>query len=245
MAKQKQNKSGQAPKVAGKRQGFNTPFAELKKTLKRAATPKSAQPAQAHAAAPVDQPDPADETIFFKAMADVARLAGAERVRPSDGQPPPLTPPPDDDLEVMAHLADLVAGATEFDMRWSPGFIEGRQFGVAEDLMEQMRRGAFPIQDHLDLHGMSQDQAAAALEDFVARSAAKGMRHVLIVHGRGLSSPGGVPVLKQALPGWLARKRMRRQVLAFCTALGHDGGEGSIYVLLRKWSGPGRGGVFG
>jgi DNA-nicking Smr family endonuclease len=61
---------------------------------------------------------------------------------------------------------------------------------------------------------------------------------VIVVHGRGLHSKDNVPVLKEAVRGWLATQRFSRHVLAFATARQEDGGAGAIYVLLRR---PGKG----
>ena len=61
-----------------------------------------------------------------------------------------------------------------------------------------------------------------------------GKRCVLLVHGRGLHSPDQLPVLKEALLGWLAGGRFGRLVLAFCSARPADGGAGALYVLLRR-----------
>ncbi len=194
-----------------------------------------------------DLPDDASEAASFtKAMAGVARLGDQESRHVSlvPGNPPTIYLPPDDDLEVMAHLADLVSGAADFDMKYSRSYLQGRLPGVADDLMDSMRRGLFPVQDHLDLHGLDLQQAENEVHEFVVRCVTRGMRHVLIVHGKGLSSPGGAPVIRPQIPTWLSRKRMRKFVLAFCTALVRDGGEGAVYVLLRKWAGPGKGLTF-
>jgi len=59
-----------------------------------------------------------------------------------------------------------------------------------------------------------------------------GKRAVLIVHGRGLSSPGE-PVLKNKVREWLTRTAWRKWVIAFTSAQSYDGGTGATYVLLR------------
>ncbi len=90
------------------------------------------------------------------------------------------------------------------------------------------------MQAHLDLHGMVQADAKEALERFVLESVRKGLRAVLVVHGRGLRSPGGTPVLKHAAAQWLSHGHMGGYVLAFATARAADGGAGAMYVLLRR-----------
>ena len=60
---------------------------------------------------------------------------------------------------------------------------------------------------------------------------AAGKRCVRIVHGKGLSSEGKLPVLKVKVNSWL---RQKDDVLAFCSARPQDGGTGAVYVLLKK-----------
>lgn len=235
MAKKKKKKADPSPAPV-KEQAFHAPFAALGKVLKKTAPP------QAKAAPPPPEAPPAvdEEDLFHRAMADVARL-------PGDHGPTPKAPPPnpanlgqavDEDLEVMVHLAELISGSGEFDLRMSDEFVSGQANGVGPELMERLSQGAFPIQDHLDLHGLGLQDAQEEVSSFVDSAAARGLRHVLLVHGRGKGSPGGVPVLKQALTTWLEQKRFARKVLAFCTARPIDGGAGAMYLLLRKWSGP-------
>ena len=173
-------------------------------------------------------------------------MSGVDQL-PGDQRPAPKAPPPnpanigqavDEELEVMAHLAELISGSGEFDLRMSDEYVSGQAVGVGPELMERLAQGDFPIQDHLDLHGLSLTDAQGEVADFVDSAAARGLRHVLLVHGRGKGSPGGVPVLKQGLAAWLEHKRFARKVLAFCTARAIDGGAGAMYLLLRKWSGP-------
>lgn len=237
MAKRKKKK--RPSPAPAKEQPFNAPFAGLGKTLKDA-PPAPAAPAPS----PKQEPEPAEEDLFAAAMADVQPLDPGQggRAVPAPAAPRPanLGPALDEHLEVMARLADQVSGAAEFDLRFSDQYVQGAQPGVGPELMGRLAAGAFPVQDHLDLHGLSVDQAQAEAEGFIAACVTRGLRHVLIVHGKGKGSPGGVPVLKEALTRWLATRRFQRNVLAFCTAQGVDGGMGAMYLLLRRWSGPGR-----
>ncbi|MEW5911388.1 MAG: Smr/MutS family protein [Thermodesulfobacteriota bacterium] len=240
MAKHKKKKRA-SPAPAAKEQPFHAPFAALGKNLKPATPPT---PAPAPKPEPAPAPEPAAEDLFAAAMRGVQPLppGGRGRVPLAAGaaQPPAEALAPAEDLEVMARLADLVSGEGEFDLRFSDEYVQGAQPGVGPELLERLAAGAFPIQDHLDLHGLSVEQAQAEAESFIAASVTRGLRHVLVVHGKGKGSPGGVPVLKKALTGWLATRRFQRNVLAFCTARGVDGGMGAMYLLLRRWSGPGR-----
>ncbi|NTV11163.1 MAG: DNA mismatch repair protein MutS, partial [Zoogloea sp.] len=82
----------------------------------------------------------------------------------------------------------------------------------------------------LDLHGMTRDEARAALARFVATSLQQGLRCIRLIHGKGLGSPGRLPILKHLSRGWLAQ---RDDILAFCQARPHDGGDGALLILLR------------
>ncbi len=237
-ARKKRRKQKTGPGRRPEAAWCNRPFAGLKQALKEKPpplpeerTPEPAPPAE------VDE-----DTLFARAMAGVEPLDPARRdVSPRLGRchRPRLDMVVDEDLEVLARLAELVAGGGEFDIRFSDQYVEGAGEGVGPELRRRLGRGHFPIQDYLDLHGLGRDQALAEVERFLTACQTRGLRHVLIVHGRGSGSPGGVPVLKGVLTRALGRGRLRRRVLAFCTAQPGDGGEGAMYVLLRKWSGPG------
>jgi DNA-nicking Smr family endonuclease len=134
----------------------------------------------------------------------------------------------------MAHLSDLVSGSAELDITFSDEFIEGAVQGFSQKLMQRLRRGKFPIQDYVDLHGLTKSEARIKIREFLLNCHARAMRCVLVVHGRGLNSDNNIPVLKERIPVWLNRGPIRKIVLAFCTARPYDGGTGAIYVLLRK-----------
>ena len=101
--------------------------------------------------------------------------------------------------------------------------------GVGPDVMKKMRKGHWPVQDQLDLHGMNRDQARDALGAFLTRSAQRNHRCVCVIHGRGFGSRGQEPVLKSMVHSWLVQK----EVVAFCQARNNEGGEGALIVLLR------------
>src|SRR5438132_12769794 len=121
-----------------------------------------------------------------------------------------------------------------FDISDSDEFVEGCTRGLDPRVLRRLKRGELSVQGHLDLHGLSRDQARPQLEAFIAASRAAGKRCVLVVHGRGLHSKDQVPVLKEALRVWMTAGRTSRDVLGFATARPHDGGPGAIYVLLRR-----------
>jgi DNA-nicking Smr family endonuclease len=140
----------------------------------------------------------------------------------------------DPDLEVYDELRALVQGEVAFDLADSDEFIEGGVHDLDPRVLRRLRKGEFAVQGHLDLHGLSRDEARPALEAFLAAARAAKKRCVLVVHGRGLHSKDQMPVLKDALKRWMATARFAQHVLAFATARPHDGGAGAVYVLLRR-----------
>jgi len=105
-----------------------------------------------------------------------------------------------------------------------------RRAGVRDQQMRRLRRGAYAIEDELDLHGMSQAGAHGRLEEFITASREQGRRCVRVIHGKGMRSGDRGAVLKSAVNDWLRR---RHDVIAFTSARPLDGGTGAVYVLLR------------
>ena len=104
---------------------------------------------------------------------------------------------------------------------------------VDRNLIRRLHQGRFAVQGHVDLHGLTSSQAQEILTHFIHDALISGKRMVLVIHGRGLTSPGE-PVLKNMVYIWLKRGPYRRHVLAFTSARSCDGGAGATYVLLRK-----------
>ncbi|MFO7987803.1 MAG: Smr/MutS family protein [Desulfatiglandaceae bacterium] len=184
----------------------------------------------------VQKPSCSEDDCFIEAMGDVVPLSGERgrvvRTPRRDLRPP--YPPRNGDLEVMTHLSDLVSGAAEMDITFSDEYMEGAIPGMDRKLMEKLRNGQFPIQDHVDLHGLTQKEAEVGVRDFLLDCYRHGLRCVLVVHGRGLNSENHIPVLKTRVPVWLSRGPVKKIILAFSTAKAYDGGTGAIYVLLRR-----------
>jgi DNA-nicking Smr family endonuclease len=105
---------------------------------------------------------------------------------------------------------------------------------------QQLARGKTEIGGRIDLHGMTQAQAHDALLNFLRRYQVEGAKFVLVITGKG--SAGAVArgergILRRQVPLWLALPEFRACVLGFDIAhLGH-GGEGALYVRLRKTRG--------
>ena len=102
---------------------------------------------------------------------------------------------------------------------------------VGRRTMRKLQRGGYSVQDEIDLHGMTLEEAKPALSDFINYCASQGKLCIRIVHGKGLGSGERGPVLKSAVNRWLRKWDV---VLAFVSARQVDGGTGALYVLLRE-----------
>lgn len=116
-----------------------------------------------------------------------------------------------------------------------PPLAKGNAPGLDKRSAQRLRRGRYEVDDRIDLHGMTQDRAHAALNAFIAASHGRGHRCVLVITGKGGLGPSGEGgVLRRSVPRWLNETPVRAAVLAFQPAQPRDGGEGALYVLLRR-----------
>lgn len=88
-----------------------------------------------------------------------------------------------------------------------------------------------PIGAHIDLHGLTQDGARAALEAFVLEAWSDGLRTVVVITGKGLRGDG---VLRRMTPEWLAGPRLKEAVAGVSEAHARHGGDGALYVALKR-----------
>lgn len=97
----------------------------------------------------------------------------------------------------------------------------------------KLSRGRSEIEARLDLHGMTQMRAHRALTGFLHRAHHDGLTFVLVITGKGRSG-GESGVLRRQVPEWLSLPEFRAFVVGFETAhIGH-GGEGALYVRIRR-----------
>jgi len=98
---------------------------------------------------------------------------------------------------------------------------------------QKLARGSVEIDARLDLHGMTQAEAHAALAHFLRRAQRGGARFVLIITGKGAGA-GERGVLRRQVPLWLALPDLRDTVVGFEAAHLAHGGEGALYVRIRR-----------
>ncbi len=176
------------------------------------------------------QVDATDAAAFRTAMRDVKPLPPREsrqatvapRSRPRKRKPTTAA-------ENLDQMMPLISAATEDES--AGAVLSFHRSGIRDQVMRRLRRGLYPSEDELDLHGLNQTAARDRLAEFIAHSRDCGRRCVRIVHGKGYRSGARGPVLKAAVNLWLRR---HLDVVAFTSARAIDGGTGAVYVLLRS-----------
>jgi DNA-nicking Smr family endonuclease len=109
-------------------------------------------------------------------------------------------------------------------------------------ISRQLDKGKLEVEARLDLHGMRQRDAHAQLRRFLKTAQARGLKHVLVITGKGADQTGAKSfyeedergVLRQAVPHWLAEPEFAALVVSFSPAPRRLGGEGALYVRLRR-----------
>jgi len=173
--------------------------------------------------------DADDRDTLRRALAGVKPLARVRRQPLERPAPPPV--PEQTRRDERAVLAESVAGPLSVEDALDSGIeLTYLRDGVSRQVLRRLRRGHWVVQDGIDLHGMNRVEAAHQVAEFIRGSAARGLRCVRIVHGKGLRSMNREPVLKGKLRAWLVP---RDEVLAFCQAPAADGGSGAMLVLLK------------
>lgn len=96
---------------------------------------------------------------------------------------------------------------------------------------KKLKRGDLAIEDRIDLHGATEAVAHRRLEEFIARASRDNLRVVLVITGKG---KGGQGVLRDLVPRWLKEPRLGAHVVALSPAAQRHGGDGALYLYLRR-----------
>jgi len=216
------------------------PFQDLRALLKAKSISFPARH-RSEAAKPENEQSPDfEERLFIEAMERVIPISRedcAERIfqtrHPEIRKPEGLKKIEDEDAETLSKLMNLVKYGTGFNIFETPEYVEGTGYHVPPEIARRLHRGDYSIQSHVDLHRLNAHEAKEVLQEFLKRAVITGKRGVLIIHGRGLSSPSG-PILKEKVIELLTRSPWRKWVIAYASARLCDGGAGATYVLLRR-----------
>lgn len=220
-------------KSSGHKGGFR-PFEGLKALLENKSIALKEAAISSPSKSTPGRTDPEeDQTIFEAAMSDVVRLPHNICAEQPDHESPAGVTANNTESEILFQLEELIRTGKGFVVADTAEYIQGTGYQVNHAVAEKLHRGEFSIQGHIDLHGLSVENARDVFEDFLRKSIADGKRMVLVIHGRGLSSPAE-PILKTNVFKWLTTGPWRKWIMAFASARLCDGGSGATYVLLRK-----------
>ena len=172
--------------------------------------------------------DTEDSALWQKAMADVKplRRRRARKRRAGIAEAPPAAP-----AEATATTARPAAPAQPPQAKPSSAPRAQPGIGIDRATLARLKRGDIPISGRLDLHGMTQADAHAALDGFIGRAAAAGKRLLLVITGKGSDGDG---VLRRMLPRWINSGPHAARVLRIEAAHARHGGGGAWYVYLRR-----------
>ncbi|MDQ3259165.1 MAG: Smr/MutS family protein [Pseudomonadota bacterium] len=168
--------------------------------------------------------------LFRDAVADVlpVRVPGKALLEKPRPKPIPSQLLRDDREVLKEALSDPLPGADGFETSETSVFVRP---GLPKNVVRRLRNGHWSVRYELDLHGYTGDEARTEFVAFLNRARRDGERCVRIVHGKGLRSPTGEPVLKQKVRHWLTQ---RDEILAFVEAAPAQGGSGAVVVLLKS-----------
>jgi len=171
--------------------------------------------------------DEDEMALFYAAMRDVAPLPATDKLVPSSSKVPPV--PRKEKYPEQAVTEDTLSDHISMEIEAGDDWSYVRP-GMSHQTLRRLRRSYWGIQDNLDLHGFTRDEARLELSVFLDACAQKKFRCIRVIHGKGLSSKNREPVLKIRIGNWLMQ---RAEVLAFCQAKPEDGGGGAILILLK------------
>ena len=171
-----------------------------------------------------DKTEPDDFALFRETIGTVKPLAKQNRITPR----PPLCKPMLRHTPTPPAIQDTLS---DFAAENAPE--EYLCNGMSRLALRKLRRGGWPIQDRLDLHGNNTDAARKLLQEFLHEAVQQDLRCVLVIHGKGLNSRSGEAVLRKLTRHWLTQ---HPRVLGFCDAPPKDGGGGAVLALLKSGS---------
>ena len=162
-----------------------------------------------------------EENRLWAAVASTVQLAPGRTAPAPEAPPKPAEVPA---VTPSTHVQHAIGRPKVPPGYQAPQSIEPRRH-------HRIARGRDQIGARIDLHGMTQDRARAALVNFLFNAQDEGLRAVLVITGKGVSGEG---VLRRRFPEWLAEPELRKIVAGLSTAERHHGGEGAFYVALKR-----------
>lgn len=170
-----------------------------------------------------------DET-FLNAMKDVRPLKiKSKSIQLTSEKPKPIPKKliEDEDKVLYESLSDDYLFA-ELESDENTFYLKN---GHSPEIINKLRRGFWTIQESLDLHGFTSDEAKIKLVSFLRLCQKRNVRCIRIIHGKGIGSVNKEPVLKKRVRSWLMQKQ---EIIAYVETPRHDGGSGAIIVLIKE-----------
>ena len=167
-----------------------------------------------------------DREAFAKATKDVRRLTPKNQAQLEAPQPKPKAR-----QARAAHQAVLEQSLTGPFSSETLEEVSFRRDTVSRKIFNRLKRGEFALEAEIDLHGMRLAEARAELQLFLRECIERGLGAVSIVHGKGTRSGPDGPILKPSVHHWLL---LWDEVLAFASSQPRHGGNGAVYVLLKR-----------
>ena len=112
----------------------------------------------------------------------------------------------------------------------------GQHQPLERPVKRKLAKGRLQLEARIDLHGLFQGEAHALLHSFILKAHERGLRHVLVITGKG-SSMGSEGALKRAVPMWFSKPEFRHLISSYETSAQTHGGEGALYVRLSRAGG--------
>lgn len=125
------------------------------------------------------------------------------------------------------------AGTTPETAPAKPMKTAPRHHPLERPVKKKLARGRLQLEARIDLHGMFQAEAHALLHGFILRAYERGLRHVLVITGKG-SSMGSDGALRRAVPMWFSKPEFRHLISSYESSAQNHGGDGALYVRLAK-----------
>ena len=182
------------------------------------------------------EPGDADEAALWRRATSQVTPLKRPPGAPAPGSKPPVDPVPaaPDGSSPPRPTPPAGSRSRPPEPPGPPTLAPGIAPGLDQRTLNRLKRGLLPPESRIDLHNMTQDEAHRALVGFLAAAQAAGRRSVLVITGKGYGTDGALGVLKTNVPRWINEPPNRERVLAFTYASRTHGGEGALFVLLRR-----------
>jgi DNA-nicking Smr family endonuclease len=168
-----------------------------------------------------------NDELFAEAMGKVRRITPANKIFPEKVKPRPEAVFSAQQARPPMQPKSVAVFPRQAEEPWVL-----RADGISRERLKRFAAGHPPVAQALDLHGVTRNEALGLLEDLFRRSIHDQLRALCIIHGRGLHSSEGKPVLKEAVYQWLHQGPFAHAVLAVVPRPGSGGG--ACLVLLRR-----------